>query len=157
MVTRECIDSATLLHVFKEILGLEEDSDPMKALAQEGYTDMPVFLSVQDANFADFVLKETVEQTIGGQVSKITVDKQLQKHHVGKMQSLAQWHCYLMSQSGKRLSNDEWFNMDKDSFNDFRVSHHPSTGTSPLPSSQAKQSAMDFKRVSSVMYHTIQL
>ena len=85
MVTRGRTDSATLLHVFKEILGLEEDSDPVKALAQEGYTDMPGFLSIQDANFADFVLKETVEQTVGGQVSKITIDKQLQKHHVGKM------------------------------------------------------------------------
>jgi len=47
---------------------------------------MPGFLSVQDANFAVFVVKETV----GGQVSKISIDKQLQKHHIGKMQSLSQ-------------------------------------------------------------------
>ena len=111
---------------------------------------MPGFFSIQDASFADFVLKEIVEQTVGGQVSKITINKQLQKHHISKIQSLAQWHCYLMSQSGKRLTNDEWFNLDKDSFDDFRVSHHPSTGTLPPPSSQAnsqaKQSAMDFKR-----------
>jgi len=32
MVTRGWTDSATLLHVFKEILGLEADSDPIKAL-----------------------------------------------------------------------------------------------------------------------------
>jgi len=60
-------DSATLLHVFKEILGLEEDSDPFKALAQEGYTDMPGFLSIEDADLCHFVVKETVEQTIGCQ------------------------------------------------------------------------------------------
>jgi len=48
-----------------------------KALAQNGYTDMPGFLSIQDADFAGFVVKK-VEKTIGGQVSKITIDKQLQ-------------------------------------------------------------------------------
>jgi len=82
------------LHVFKEIPGLDEDSDPVRALAQEGYTDMPGSLSIQDADFVGFVVKETVEQTIGGQVSKISVDKQILKHHTGKMQSLSQWHCH---------------------------------------------------------------
>jgi len=55
-----------------------------------------------------------------------------------------------MSQNGKRLTNDEWHKLTKDSFNDFRVSHHPSTGSLLHPSTQAttqvKQSAMDFKR-----------
>jgi len=150
MVTRGRSDSATLLHVFKEILGLEEDSDPIKALAQQGYTDMQDFLSIEDADFADFVVKETIEQTVGGQVSKISVDKQLLKHHIGKMQSLSQWHHHLMSQTGKRLTNDEWHKLTKDAFDDFRVSHHPSTGSLLHPSTQAtpqvKQSAMDFKR-----------
>jgi len=90
-----------LLHVFKEILGLEEDSDPVKALAQQGYTDIQDFLSIGDAEFASFVVKETIEQTVGGRVSKISVDKQLLKHHIGKMQSLSQWHHHLMLQSGK--------------------------------------------------------
>jgi len=90
MVTRGQSDSATLLHVFKEILDLKEDSDPIKALAQQGYTDMQDFLSIEDADFAGFVVKETVQQTVGGQVSKISVDKQLLKHHTSKMQSLSQ-------------------------------------------------------------------
>jgi len=56
-----------------------------------------------------------------------------------------------MSQNGKRLTNDEWHNLDKDSFDDFRISYHPSSGTLPTPptqnSSNAKQSAvLDFKR-----------
>jgi len=151
MPTRGRSDSATLLHVFKEILGLEEDSDPLKALAQEGYVDMPGFLSIPDVEFASFVVQETVEQTVGGQVTKIIKDKQLQKHHIGKMCSLSQWHQYLMSKNGKRLTNDEWHNLNKDSFDDFRVSYHPSSGTLPLPPSQnssnAKPSAvLDFKR-----------
>jgi len=63
MPTRGHSDSATLLHVFMKILGLEEDSDPLKALAQEGYVDMPGFLSIPDADFASFVVQETVEHT----------------------------------------------------------------------------------------------
>ena len=151
MPTRGRSDSATLLRVFKEILGLEEDSDLLKALAQEGYVDMPGFLSIPDVEFASFVVQETVEQTVGGQVTKIIKDKQLQKHHIGKMHSFSQWHWYLMSKNGKRLTNDEWHNLDKDSFDDFRISYHPSSGTLPTPptqnSSNAKQSAvLDFKR-----------
>jgi len=112
---------------------------------------MPCFLSIPDVEFASFVVQETVEQTVGGQVTKIIKDKQLQKHHIGKMRSLSQWHRYLMSKNGKRLTNDEWHNLNKDSFDDFRVSYHPSSGTMPIPptqnSSNAKQSAvLDFKR-----------
>jgi len=56
-----------------------------------------------------------------------------------------------MSQTGKWLTNDEWHNLDKDSFDDFRISYHPSSGTLPTPfaqnSSNDKQSAvLDFKR-----------
>jgi len=49
---------------------------------------------IHNADFANFVVKEIVEQTVGGQVSKTTIDKQLQKHFIGKMQNV-QWHYYL--------------------------------------------------------------
>jgi len=47
MVTRGQTNKVTLLQVFKEILSLEEDSDPIKVLAQECYTDMQGFLSIE--------------------------------------------------------------------------------------------------------------
>jgi len=42
---------------------------------------------------------------------------------IGHVQSLAKWHCHLMAQSGKQLTNDEWHNLGRDSFNDFRISN----------------------------------
>jgi len=35
-----------------------------------------------------------------------------------------------MSQNGKGLTNDEWHKLTKDSFDDFRVSHHPTVAPS---------------------------
>jgi len=70
MVTRQQTDKATLLHVFKEILGFEEDSDPSKALAQEGYTDMQGFLSIGDDEFAGFVVKEIVGRLLEGKSAR---------------------------------------------------------------------------------------
>ena len=156
MVTRNRNDTQTLLHVFKEILGLEEDSDPLKALAQDGYTDMPGFLSIADSELAIMTLRETVETTIGDQVRQVTRDKPLLKHHIGKMRSLSQWHRFMMTETGKRLTNDEWFQLDKDAFDDFRTQYNPSSNPPPLPSSQATHASntvnakpaavVDFKR-----------
>jgi len=154
MPTRGHSDSATLLHVFKEVLGLEEDSDPLKALAQEGYNDIRGFLSIDDPDLAHLTVHETTETTIGDQVKQIIKDKPLLKHHIGKMCSLSQWHCFMMVKTGKRLTNDEWFQLDKDSFDDFRIQYHPSSGL-PSPSQtpnvsnvlNAKPAAvLDFKR-----------
>jgi len=55
-----------------------------------------------------------------------------------------------MSQSGKRLTNDEWFNMDKDSFDDFRVSHHPTVA----PSSSYAPAAAVHATMTSKWQHT---
>jgi len=123
MPARGHSDEATLLHVFKEVLGLEEDSDPLKALAQEGYNDISGFLSIDDSDLAHLTIRETTEATIGNQVKQITRDKPLLKHHIGKMRSLSQWHCFMMAKTGKRLTNDEWFQLDKDTFDDFRIQY----------------------------------
>jgi len=61
--------SATLLHVFKEILKLDEDSDPIRALAQKGYMDMPGFLSIPINMFPELVVEEITEQVLEGQAS----------------------------------------------------------------------------------------
>ena len=62
--------SATLLHVFKEILRLDEDSEPIKALTQQGYVDMPSFLSIPINMFPELVVEEIIEQVVEGQVQK---------------------------------------------------------------------------------------
>jgi len=129
-------NSATLLHVFKEILKLDEDSDPIRALAQRGFTDMPSFLSIPVDMFHDFVLQESIEQMVEGQVQKVLVCKRLKKNHIGLMQSLTKWHCHLMAQSGKVLTNDEWYAVDQDSFIGFWISNPISCKSLPVaPSS----------------------
>jgi len=56
---------------------------------------------------SESVVEETMEQLVGGQLSKVLVNKRLKKDHINLLQSLAKWHCHLMAQSGKQLTNDE--------------------------------------------------
>jgi len=83
--------------------------------------DMPGFLSIPYEMFPEFVVQETIEQMVVGQISDALVNKRLKKNHIGHVQNLAKWHCHLMAQSGKQLTNDEWHNLDRDSFNDFKI------------------------------------
>jgi len=83
--------------------------------------DMPGFLSIPYEMFPEFVVQETIEQMVVGQISEALVNKRLKKNHIGHVQSLAKWHCHLMAQSGKQLTNDEWHNLDRDSFNDIKI------------------------------------
>jgi len=145
MVTRNQTDAQTLLHVFKEVLGREEDSDPLKALAQEGYNDIRGFLSIDDPDLANLTICETTEATIGDQVKQITRDKPLLKHHIGKMCSLSQWHRFMMAKTGKRLTNDEWYQLDKDTFDDFRIQYHPSSGLPPPSQASNISNALNAK------------
>jgi len=130
-------NSATLLHVFKEILGLDEDSEPIQALAQKGYTDMPGFLSIPINMFPELVVEEIIEQVVEGQVQKVAVYKTLKRNHINLMQSLSAWHCHLVSKNGKSLTNEEWYNLDREEFCDFRISHpisFKSLSVAPAPS-----------------------
>jgi len=129
--------SATLLHVFKEILKLDEDSDPIKALAQKGYTDMPGFLSIPINMFPELVVEETIEQVVEGQVQKVAVYKTLKRNHINLMQSLSAWHCHLIGQSSISLNNNEWYDLDREEFYGFRISHpisFKSLSVAPAPS-----------------------
>jgi len=84
--------------------------------------DMPGFLSIPYEMFPEFVVQdETIEQMVVGQISEAVVYKMLKKNHIGHVQSLVKWHCHLMAQSGKQLTKDEWHNLDRDSFNDFKL------------------------------------
>jgi len=53
-----------LLHIFKEILDIEEDSNLIKALTQEVYIDIAGFLSIQDASFAHYIVKELLNNQL---------------------------------------------------------------------------------------------
>jgi len=65
---------------------------------------MPGFLSIPYQIFSESVVEETREQMVGGQTSKVLVNKRLKKDHINRVQSLAKWHCHLMAQSGKQLT-----------------------------------------------------
>jgi len=67
-------NSAMLLHVFKEILKLDEESESIQALAQKGIMDMPGFLSIPIATFPEFVVEKIIDQVVEGQVQIIYVN-----------------------------------------------------------------------------------
>jgi len=63
--------SATLLHVFKKILKLDEDSDPIRALAQKGYMDMPCFLSIPINMFLSWLYRKSLNKHLMGKSRKL--------------------------------------------------------------------------------------
>jgi len=126
------------VHYFKEILKLDEDSELIQALAQKGYTEMPGFLSIPINMFAELVVEEITEQVVEGQVQKVLVGKRLKKNYINLMQSLSAWHGHLMAQSGKSLTNDEWHDLDRETFYDFRIANPISFKSLPVfPSSSS--------------------
>ena len=143
MFARSISDHAAFVHVFREILCFQEDSDPMKALAQHGVVDLPGFFSIPADDFLDFAVQETVVEYFRGQPCQVNKMKMLVRHHIGKLRSLSQWHCHLMSLNGKELTNEQWCALDKKAFGDFRMFHPVSTtrkpSVPPPPSVPAKQ------------------
>ena len=98
-------DSATLLHLFKGILKLNEDSHPIKALAQGGYMDMPGFLSIPYERFPEFVAQETIEQMVGGQISGALVSKRLEK--------ISHWSCAKPCKMALPPNGSKWQTVDQ--------------------------------------------
>jgi len=105
MVTRNQTDAQTLLHVFKEVLGLEEDSDQLKAIAQEGYNDIG-FLSINDPDLAHLTVHETTEATIGIKLSRSLRQASSEVSHWKDVQPLS---MALLHDGQDRQKSDQWW------------------------------------------------
>jgi len=103
---------------------------------------MPGFLSIPTNMLPELVVEEITGQALDGQVQKAIVHKGLKRNHIAMMQSLAQWYCHLMDEGGKPLTNDEWHNLDRESFIDFQIRNPISFKSLPVVQSSSSSPAV---------------